>query len=177
MCAVWSTDNISKVHHKYTRDISRSDWRTHLYPTSRPMDQVRRHAWCTMFNACRFAVALRRGRRKLNRGFGSIFRGDAVDVPLSCHRLDPESGAVVAANRNDRFLGRIDPSVSPLQTTPREKERGNIAHLTPNPSILTSSRFLDELKTQLINILLMLWAGPLKCRNTKNNIRCRSNVQ
>jgi len=45
--------------------MSCSGWR--IYARRRDDGSVRRHAWCTMFNACRFAVALRRGRRKLNR--------------------------------------------------------------------------------------------------------------
>lgn len=127
MCATWSTDNISKVRHKYLRDISRSDWRTHLYPTSRRWIKCAgmRDARCLMH-----AVSPLRYVGVVENWIGDSDRysGATVDVPLSRRRLDPESGAVVAANRNDRFLGRIDPSVSPLQI-----ERDNIAHLMLNP--------------------------------------------
>lgn len=112
-----STDNISEVYHKYTPWYITS-WLTDAFmPDVAPMDQVRRHAWCTMFNACRFAVALRRGRGKLNRKFGSIFRDATVEM-FAYLPLPGPRNRVVASNRNDRFLRSIRPS--PQQTIREE---------------------------------------------------------
>lgn len=66
---------------------SRSDWRMHLYSDVAPMDQVRRHAWCTMFNACRFAVALRRRAKENWIGNSDRYSGAAGGCSLICRCL------------------------------------------------------------------------------------------
>lgn len=65
---------------------------------------VRRHAWCTMFNACRFVVALYRGRRKLN--LDSDRYATAVGgCSLICY-LNPKV-APVASNENRLLIHLI----------------------------------------------------------------------
>lgn len=139
----WWTDNISKIYHKYPYVIySRSDWRMHLY------SDVRRHAWCTMFNACRFAVALRRRAKENWIGDSDRYSGATGGCSLICRCLwTPKAMPLLPRIETTDSFDRSVRLFS-LRTTRRDNVvLLSLRNLMPSDSHLES--ILDELKPRL----------------------------